>query len=217
MADVATRALDAYLNLLEQKGANDSVLQFRRNMLNRLVQILRGQPRNREVFRSAVNALLSICPPDDRAGAMTAAREYYYFWLGDLHKLAEMNARFGFTTHHVRLPVLSSFASLQQRMEADPHYAFPPSLDIYLGKLYELGADEALLAERSTLIRTLLYLLKDQQHHPDSFRTAVDGMLMSLTDSYARESFLAISREFFYYWMSFPAAETRLHREGWPA
>ena len=209
MADIAVRALNAYLNLLEQKGAAADVTLFRRNMLGRLVQILRGQPRNRDVYRSAVNALLSICPPADRPGAMTAAREYYYFWLGDLHKLAAMNARFGFTTHHVRLPVLSSFEDLQQRMSEEDFQDFPPSLDIYLGKLYELGADDEVLAERGALIKPLLYLLYRQEHHPDSFRTAVDAMLMHLSDSYAREIFLTISREFFYYWMTFPDAGQR--------
>ncbi|MDC7704944.1 hypothetical protein [Vogesella indigofera] len=209
MGDIAVRALDAYLNLLEQKGAAVEVVLFRRNILRRLVQILRGQPRNRDVYRSAINALLSICPPGDRPAAMTAAREYYYFWLGDLQRLAQMNARAGFTTHHVRLPVLASFADLQQRMSEENFASFPPSLDIYLGKLYELGADDEVLAERAGLIKPLLYLLHGQAHHPDSFRTAVDAMLIHLTDDYARDSFLTISREFFYYWMTFPDAGVR--------
>ena len=87
--------------------------------------------------------------------------------------------------------------------------SFPPSLDIYLGKLYELGADDEVLAERAGLIKPLLYLLHGQAHHPDSFRTAVDAMLIHLTDDYARDSFLTISREFFYYWMTFPDAGVR--------
>lgn len=209
MSDMASKALEAYVHLLEQKGASGEVIAYRRSLLSRLVQILRGQPRSRDVYRSAINAFLSICPPGDRPGAMTAAREYYYFWLGDLQKLAEMNARSGFTTHHVRLPVLASFDELRQRMSKEQFAAYPPSLDIYLGKLYELGADDEVLNERGELLRPMLYLLHEQQHHPDSFRTAVDALLMHLTDSYAREIFLTIAREFFYYWMTFPAADKR--------
>jgi len=202
-------ALDAYLRLLESKGADSEVLALRRRVLSRLNLIMRGQPRTTTIYRSAVDALLSLCLPEDRPGAMTAAREYYYFWIGDVKKVTEMNARSGFTTRHVRLPVLSSFGDLQQRMQQDGYQQFPPSLELYLGQLYELGSDEVVLGERGALLKPLLYLLHDQVHHPDSYRMAVDAMLLHLSDSEAKESFLSIAREFFYYWLSFPDADIR--------
>lgn len=202
-------ALDAYLRLLDSKGADAGVIAYRRRILARLNQILRSQRGGTDIYRAAVDALLSLCPPGDRAGAMTAAREYYYFWLDDVKKLAALNARDGFTTHHIRLPAHGSFESLQQRMQSDGFTQYPPSLDIYLGQLYELGSDENMLAERGELIRPLLYLLHGHPHHPDSFRTAIDAMLLHLGDSQARDTFLIIAREFFYYWISFPDAGVR--------
>ena len=202
-------ALDAYLRLLESKGADSEVLALRRRVLTRLNLIVRGQPRTTTIFRSAVDALLSLCAPEDRPGAMTAAREYYYFWIGDVKKVTELNARSGFTTRHVRLPVLASFDDLQQRMSDAGFDSFPPSLELYLGQLYELGSEEDVLGERGELLKPLLFLLHDQPHHPDSYRMAVDAMLLHLSDSFASETFLTIAREFFYYWLSFPDADVR--------
>lgn len=202
-------ALDAYLSLLESKGADSGVIAFRRRVLARLNQILRSQRAGAAMYRPAVDAMLALCAPADRAGAMLAAREYYYFWLDDVKRLAALNASDGFTTHHVRLTVLDNLQQLQQRMQDEGFADYPPSLDIYLGQLYELGGNEALLAERGALIRPLLYLLHGHPHHPDSFRTAIDAMLLHLADSQARDSFLAIAREFFYYWLSFPEAGQR--------
>lgn len=202
-------ALDAYLSLLQNKGAEVAVIDFRRRVLARLNQILRSQRGGAAMYRPAVDALLSLCAPVDRAGAMLAAREYYYFWLDDVKRLAALHARDGFSTHHVRVPVLADLQQLQQRMQDEGFADYPPSLDIYLGQLYEQGGDEALLAERGALIRPLLYLLHGHPHHPDSFRTAIDAMLLHLADSQARDSFVAIAREFFYYWLSFPGAGVR--------
>ena len=55
----AQDALDAYLRLLESKGADSEVLALRRRVLTRLNLIVRGQPRTTTIFRSAVDALLS--------------------------------------------------------------------------------------------------------------------------------------------------------------
>ena len=110
--------------------------------------------------------MLALCVPADRAGAMIAAREYYYFWLDDVKRLAALNASDGFTTHHVRVTVLDNLQQLQQRMSDEGFRDYPPSLDLYLGHLYEQGGGEALLAERAALIRPLLYLLHGHPHHP---------------------------------------------------
>lgn len=202
-------ALDAYLSLLDSKGADGAVVAFRRSILSRLNQILRAQRGGAAVYRPAVDALLSLCAPADRAGAMIAAREYYYFWLDDVKRLAALNASDGFTTHHVRLPVLADLQQLQQRMTDEGFTDFPPSLDLYLGQLYEQGCDETTLSARAALIRPLLYLLHGHPHHPDSFRTAIDAMLLHLADGPSRDGFVAIAREFFYYWLSFPGAGVR--------
>jgi len=91
-------ALDAYLSLLQNKGAEAAVIDFRRRVLARLNQILRSQRGGAAMYRPAVDALLSLCAPVDRAGAMLAAREYYYFWLDDVKRLAALHARDGFST-----------------------------------------------------------------------------------------------------------------------
>jgi hypothetical protein len=79
----------------------------------------------------------------DRVTALTCAREFYYFWLGDVKKLVEITSRSGFTTRNVRLEMADSLASLLERMQQQGFDAFPPSLEIYLGKLFEDGMPEA--------------------------------------------------------------------------
>lgn len=204
-------ALEAYLNLIHRKGASDQVVEERRQLLKKLTALLDGRPKDIELFRQAVDAYLERCPHEDRVTALTCAREYYYFWLGDMKKLAELTSRSGFTIHNPRMDIAASLDELLQRMAAAGFSRFPPSLEIYLGKLFEGGMKERQIAPREQILKAMLYLLDGQPYKPENYRIAVDAMLLQLKfdDDESRVAFLQLAREYFYYWLSFPPAAER--------
>lgn len=205
------QALDAYLRLILRQGAAEQVLAERRQLLEQLLPLLEGLPRDAHSFRRMVEHFVNACEVTDRVTALTCAREFYYFWLGDVKKLVEITARSGFTTRNVRLEMADSLASLLERMRRQGFDAFPPSLEIYLGKLFEDGMDEADIHEREVLLKGMLFLLSGQPYRPDSFRMVVDAMLLHLSDTQNQKAFLQLAREYFYYWLSFPPAHERIH------
>ncbi|MBA4707817.1 hypothetical protein [Aquitalea aquatica] len=204
-------ALDAYLRLILRQGAAEQVLDERRQLLDQLLPLLDGVSRDAHSFRRVVERFVGSCAVVDRVTALTCAREFYYFWLGDVKKLVEITARSGFTTRNVRLEMADSLASLLERMQRQGFDAFPPSLEIYLGKLFEDGMAEVDIHEREMLLKGMLFLLSGQPYRPDSFRMVVDAMLLHLNDSRNKKSFVQLAREYFYYWLSFPPAHERIH------
>lgn len=210
-SDALQQALDAYLRLILRQGASEQVLQERRQLLNRLLPLLLGVSRDAQSFRRVVERFVNDCEVADRVTALTCAREYYYFWLGDVKKLVEITSRSGFTTRNVRLEMADSLASLLERMQQQGFNTFPPSLEIYLGKLFEDGMPEADIQEREYLLKAMLFLLSGQPYRPDSFRMVVDAMLLHLSDAQNQKAFVQLAREYFYYWLSFPPAHERIH------
>jgi hypothetical protein len=185
-------------------------LQERRQLLDRLLPLLDGVSRDAQSFRRVVERFVN--DSSGRPGnGLTCAREYYYFWLGDVKKLVEITSRSGFTTRNVRLEMADSLASLLERMQQQGFDAFPPSLEIYLGKLFEDGMPEADIQEREYLLKAMLFLLSGQPYRPDSFRMVVDAMLLHLSDAQNQKAFVQLAREYFYYWLSFPPAHERIH------
>ena len=209
--DGLQQALDAYLRLILRQGASEQVLLERRQLLDCLLPLLVGVSREAQSFRRVVERFVSDCEVADRVTALTCAREYYYFWLGDVKKLVEITARSGFTTRNVRLEMADSLASLLERMQQQGFDSFPPSLEIYLGKLFEDGMPEADIQEREYLLKAMLFLLSGQPYRPDSFRMVVDAMLLHLSDAQNQKAFVQLAREYFYYWLSFPPAHERIH------
>ncbi|MBV8680209.1 MAG: hypothetical protein JO338_07145 [Aquitalea sp.] len=61
------------------------------------------------------------------------------------------------------------------------------------------------------LLKGMLFLLDGQPYRPDSFRMVVDAMLLHLNDAHNKKSFVQLAREYFYYWLSFPPANERIH------
>lgn len=198
----------AYLRLLASKGANADTLAQRRRVLDRLLPGLVTVPLRSDAYRHAVDALLAQLAGDDAPGVLTVVREYYYFWLGDVAQLAEVHARSGFVVRDVRLGVVS-IDELRRRMEASGFTDYPPSLEIYLDHLYEGGLSADELAAREALLKPLLYMLHAHPHDPDIYRSVVDHILLGLHGESRAKAFLALARDFFYYWHNFPRADRR--------
>lgn len=202
-------ALEAYMRLLARQGAPAQVIDERRRILEQMLPWLDGVERSAEGFRVPCERLLQACAPDEQVLALTCTREFYYFWLGDTKKVVEITARSGFSVRNVRVWLETDWEGLLTRMERDGFSRFPPSLGLYLGKLFEDGMSEPDIHLRERLLKSLLYLLDGQPIQGDSFRMMVDAVLLHLRDAELKNIFLQLVREYFYYWHQFPQAQAR--------
>ncbi|UGA38963.1 hypothetical protein JOS77_04620 [Chromobacterium haemolyticum] len=176
-------ALEAYMRLLARQGAPAQVIDERRRILEQMLPWLDGVERSAEGFRVPCERLLQACAPDEQVLALTCTREFYYFWLGDTKKVVEITARSGFSVRNVRVWLETDWEGLLTRMERDGFSRFPPSLGLYLGKLFEDGMSEPDIHLRERLLKSLLYLLDGQPIQGDSFRMMVDAVLLHLRDA----------------------------------
>ncbi|AXE30902.1 hypothetical protein DK842_13990 [Chromobacterium phragmitis] len=201
--------VDAYLKLIGRLGATERVREARRAMLLRLLASLADAKRTAEDYHARVDAFVSGCPPEDRVLAITCVREFYYFWLDDMKKMVEMTARAGFSTENPSFPWHETMDALLDAMQVAAFDRFPPSLALYLGKSFEDGADEDDIQQRERLLKALLYLLDPHPPTSKHYRMAVDALLQHLPDAAARQRLLALVREYFGYWQSFPFSHHR--------
>lgn len=202
-------ALDAYLQLIARQGASRQTVDERRRLLLKLLPHLAQLPSGSDSYRAVVDGFVADSPRERQVLLLTCAREYYYFWLGNMKKVVEITARAGFTLFNPVIPMAADLAELRRRMAEQGFSRFPPSLDIYLGKLFEDGVDDALIRERESLLKPLLYLLDGLPFSPGSYRMAVDALLLHLGPADDPGDCLRLVREFFYYWQSFPHARQR--------
>ena len=201
--------LDAYLKLIARLGADDGVVAARREMLRRLLARLAGAKRTSGDYHAHVGGFVADCGQSERVLAITCAREFYYFWLDDMKKMVEMTARAGFSIHNPDFPWHGDFDALLGAMRESGFSRFPPSLGLYLGKSFEDGADEADIRQREHMLKALLFLLDPHPPTSSHYRMAVDALLQHLADAAARQRLLALVREYFGYWQSFPFSHHR--------
>ncbi|POZ63723.1 hypothetical protein [Chromobacterium alticapitis] len=203
-------ALTAYLHLIEKLGAPPDVVQARRELLQRMLDELSGRRRDADNYHAGVDGFVAACPAEEKLLAVTCAREFFYFWLDDMKKVMEITSGASFTVQNLAMPMLTSLDELQQLMLRMKFRDFPPSLDLYLGKLFEDGMAEEEIVRRKTLLRVLSFLLDPHPFHANSYRMAVDALLLHLATPEEGEYLRRLVREYFPHWRSFPAAHRRV-------
>ncbi|OHX14188.1 hypothetical protein [Chromobacterium sphagni] len=209
MADVAA-ALEAYLQLIARLGAAQEVVEQRRALLLRLLARLSGLPRTVETYQAVVEVFVADCPLQERVLAMSCCREFYCFWLNDMKKVVEITSRSGFSLFNPAILLAGTFDELVDVMQRRRFRRFPPSLGLYLGKLFEDGHPDEVIRQRGILLKALLFLLDPHPFDSTSYRMAVDGLLLHLQDPADRQLLLPAVREYFPYWQSFPFARQRV-------
>ncbi len=205
------QALTAYLSLLSRQGADAALCEARRTQLAGLLTRLEGLAPSPDAYRQAVDALLLPLDAVQRRALLPVVREFYYFWLGDIGRIARMLSQGEIVSWRGgEARALPSLDALLRDLPAPDSGAYPPSLGLYLDRLFEAGVDEAASARGSQLLQVLLHLLASRDHAPGCYREAVDDMLTMLADEAERTFFLGLAREYFYWWLKFPAAAQRL-------
>jgi len=199
----------AYMRQRVTEGVDQAIVGRRKPLLASLEQLLKGQRRDQAVYRQVVAALAQRASDKEHDAVIACARDYYYFWLGDLRYRPCNAVGKNLTIRGLEALKAAPFLNLLKRMRQETMLPAPPSLSIYLGQLHENGRSDSELESREQLLKAILFFLHDKSFVPSCYRRAVDALLMYISWPEERASVVKLAREFFYYWIAFPPAAVR--------
>ena len=210
-------AINAYLKLLQSKGANSSLLHKRSVFLDKLSASLGNLALDGGEYRIAIENIMESVPADNWHENLTAAREFYPFWLKDIKAIAALNKNPGFEVPPVDWkPDLVSLKALTDSLETekfDTSETWP--LKAYAQALRHEGAEQSLVDTRVKLAKIILIRLRSAPAKSGvMYRTAVDLTLPLFTIKQNRRLFLVVVREFFHFWSGNPDAASMVLKDG---
>jgi hypothetical protein len=211
--DRETAALNAYLCLLESKGADRAALEQRKGLILRLTPLLAHQPVDSNFFRISVERVLSGLEKGAWPAFLIAVREYFHFWAGDIKAIATMSANGGYKAAPlVNVAPDQSLKSLWDNLGNEKFGITETwSLKAYTSALRDEGADRSVEDTRSKLVKLLLVRLRGvPEKDARSYRTAVDCCMALFNMKETRQLFLLVAREFFYFWIADPDARSHI-------
>ncbi|WP_374356971.1 hypothetical protein [Chitinimonas sp.] len=207
--DHVETALTAYLSLLKGKGAATSLLTRRKHILRHLLSTLEAQSdqfrHNDDAgYRHAVDSTITKFPDEQQFEIISAAREFYPFWIGDMKTIARLNAADALALDHAPVDVRGSLIDMFERMDADPwSHTEQVCLVEYLKRLNSQSQPDAVVDIRERLLQLLLFVIRNAEPTPTAYRAGVDAMLTLFAKEDARRLFVDVAREFFYFWNGF--------------
>jgi len=202
-------AINAYLKLLQSKGADHDVLEKRTLFLQQLSLNLAKRELNGNEYREAIEDLMESVPADDWHMGLTAAREFYPFWIKDIKAIVALNVNPGFDVAPLQWrPLPASLKSLTDSLETEKFDASENwPLKAYSQALRNEGSEQVLVDARVKLAKIILIRLRSApvKSHK-SYRTAVDLTLPLFNMKQSRRLFLVVVREFYHFWTGNPDA-----------
>jgi len=210
-------AINAYLKLLQSKGASTALLHRRSLFLDKMTEVLEDLMLDGNEYRVAVENIMEGVPPEDWHDNLTTAREFYPFWIKDIKAIAALSRNAGFEINPVDWkPGIASLKSLIDSLETekfDTSENWP--LKAYTQALRFEGADQALVDTRVKLAKIILIRLRSApEKNSSTYRTAVDLTLPLFTIKQNRRLFLVVVREFFHFWSGNPDAASMVLKDG---
>lgn len=203
------QSLEAYLKLLESKGADQENLSRRRVLLEQFLPLLANRPAKGEHYRKAVDECMTLIDRKDWPFFLQLVREYYYFWNNDFKAIAMLCKEDAFNTwpEIFRTPA-KSLKELWEQMDSESFSAGEKwPLNAYRAVLREDGADTRMIETRSKMVKLLLLQLRHAEDRSGRiYRAAVDSMLPLFTKMETSALFLEVVREFFPFWIGNPDA-----------
>jgi hypothetical protein len=210
-------AISAYLKLLQNKGAVSGLLHKRSLFLDKLGLALADKVLNGQHYRSAVEGLMESVPADDWHESLTAAREFYPFWVKDIKAIAALNVDPGFAIEPLQWrPDQASLKSLTDSLATEKFDASENwPLKAYIQAMRQEGAEQATIDTRSKLAKILLMRIRNAPNKTHkSYRAAVDLTLPLFTIKQNRRLFLVVVREFYHFWSGNPDAKEMVLKDG---
>lgn len=209
-------AINAYLKLLQAKGASGAVLYKRSLFLDKLNIALADKVLDGNEYREVIEAVMVATPAEDWHENLTAAREFYPFWLENIKAIAALNVNPGFDVKlgHWR-PLQITLKELWSGLgseQFDTSENWP--LKAYAQALRDEGAEQSLVDTRIKLAKIILIRLRDApEKNNKAYRTAVDMTLPLFNIKGNRNLFLVVVREFYHFWTGDPDASRRIFQD----
>jgi hypothetical protein len=202
-------SLDAYLNLLENKGADADNLARRRDLLEKLLPFLAKKPVKSEYFRNAVDEALTEIDKNDWPFFLAIVRDFHYFWINDFKAIAALQKSGGL---HVspELPQTpeGSLKNLWEQLSKEKFSITEKwPLNAYKHALKNEGLENEAVEVRVKMAQLLLLQLRKVDGKSGTvYRLAVESMLPVFLKKETSELFLWVVREFFHFWLGDPNA-----------
>ena len=210
-------AVSAYLKILETKGAVSSMLLKRSLFLEKFIETLAGRALDGNQYREAIEQIIEAMPADDWHDDLTAAREFYPFWVKDFKAIAALNSNPGFEVEPINWkPIPASLKSLMEGLVTEKFEVSETwPLKAYAQALRQEGSEQSLVDTRVKLAKIVLVRLRsapDKNHK--TYRTAVDLTLPLFNIKNNRRLFLVVVREFYHFWIGNPDARSKVLKDG---
>lgn len=190
-------ALDNYLALLHNLGADESNLLRRKTFLTTLLRDLEKIPHDSRVYGILVDEKLAMfTQPELKHFYQSTAREFYWFWSNDDEKVDAMYRGEYITVNPFTITLTESLEDLhriaQEYYAAHPH----PALDAYRRTMTEPSNI------RLQWAMSILYAFKDFEQEDYAYRASVDALLNLINNRTMKQSLLVVVRELHKVWKS---------------
>lgn len=209
-----TEAIQAYYNLLRGKGAVESVMAQRVQVLNTLTPLLADQELSSSVYREAVDRILEDKPPQVWPEMLVIIREFYPFWRGDVKAVMQYADTVGFELHPIGwqpavIDLQSVWPNLQaEKFETSELWALNGYSKALKSMDHKLEMD---IEVRMRMAKLMVIRLREAPvTEKNAFRITADATLPLFTLKHTRHLFLKAVREFYYFWVAHPEAEAML-------
>jgi hypothetical protein len=210
-------AVNAYLKLLQAKGASAELLENRAAFLEKLCVQLAEKILDGTEYREVIEIVMEMMPTEEWHESLNTAREFYPFWVKDFKAIAALSIGTGFDVQpSTWKPTHTSLKELWDSLETekfDTSENWP--LKAYTQALRYEGAEQSLVDTRVKLAKVILLRLRDApiKNHK-SYRTAVDLTLPLFNIKQNRRLFLVVVREFYHFWSGNPDAASMVLKDG---
>lgn len=208
-------ALATYIDVLKARNLASGQIAQCRHFLRYLLTALRGKAMNGDSYREAVDYTLKNFPEDPYF--LTIVREFYAYWTGDIRTASVAAANCPFPTPEIKgnlLVVLTrverdavltcDVAALEYQLEQ------ARALQSYIERLKTLGATPEQLAIRRRLLLLLMYGLRGAAKSGNDFRLVVDNLLVLFPKTEKWHLFVALARDYYYFWVGDAHASQRI-------
>lgn len=201
--DREIKAANAYLKLLQNKGAKSAFLYKRSLFLDRFKPLLAELPSTRESYSRALGGLIKDLPAEDGQETILIAREFYPFWIDDIKAIAAFSLHGGFDVES--LAWKPEHTHLKSLMESLKKSVFDDAennmLNAYTQSLAARGAESIQIETYIKLAKLLLIQLKGAPAEDlQIYRAAVDATVLLFEMDDARHLFVTVIRDFYPFW-----------------
>ena len=194
-------ALEKYLGILDNMGANEANLNRRRAFLGALIKDLDKLPHTEKVYGAVVDERLkSFSQEETKHFFQATARDFYYFWMQDDVKIKELVDSEEISVLPFRISIPGPLDEAQ--ITANTYFEAKQTQSIidYQTALDSKNDPYSNNNTRLDWAKLIVYILSEFEATPDNYRAAVEAIAAKFESNVQRQSFFVVVREFFTYW-----------------